>query len=362
MPETSPPITYESRAEAALEQALERAAARDRLVLVVFGADWCPDCVALERLLADPLVAPLIDQGFEVVRLDVGRRERHVALAARWGIDYARGIPAIAILDGNAAPRLATRDGELRAARSMTAAEFGRLLGRSLVDETLRRVARFEPLRGFVRRSPEEMLDRARRFAEDLARRRTVREFSAEPVAREVIEACLLAAGSAPSGANRQPWHFVAVADPAVKRRIREAAEAEERAFYGGRAARAWLEALAPIGTDADKPFLETAPWLIAIFAEVRGDDDRPGGARNYYVTESVGIATGFLIAALHRAGLATLTHTPSPMRFLNELLDRPDRERPFLLLVAGLPAPEAKVPRITRKTLGEIATFIAPD
>ncbi|GAB4376102.1 MAG: hypothetical protein Kow0062_15950 [Acidobacteriota bacterium] len=358
MSEHDPPITDEASAADRLAAALARARENDRLLLVIFGADWCPDCAALERLLADPLVAPLLEHRLDVLRLDVGRRTRHVDLAARFGIDYARGIPALVVLDGAGAVRLATRDGELRTARTMAAAELGRLLGRALVDERIAHTARYEPLRGFVRRTPDEMIERARAFADEIARRRTVRAFAPDPVPRAVIEHCLRAAGSAPSGANRQPWHFVAVADPAIKREIREAAEAEERAFYAGRASRAWLEALAPIGTDADKPFLEAAPWLIAIFAEIRGDEDRPGGSRNYYVAESVGIATGFLIAALHHAGLATLTHTPSPMRFLNRILDRPERERPFLLLVAGLPAPDARVPAITRKPLDEIATF----
>ncbi len=215
------------------------------------------------------------------------------------------------------------------------------------------------PLDGYPGVEPAEMLRRARAFAEELRRRRTVRDYSSAPVPREVIEACLWAAGSAPNGANRQPWHFVAVSDPEVKGQIREAAEVEERAFYGGRAPEPWLEALRPLGTDADKPFLEEAPWLIAIFAE----SSRPGedGTRekNYYVTESVGIATGMLIAALHRAGLATLTHTPSPMGFLNEVLGRPANERAFLLLVVGRPAEGATVPAITKRPLEDYTTFL---
>lgn len=209
------------------------------------------------------------------------------------------------------------------------------------------------------RRLPEaDMLERARAFSAELRRRRTVRDFSDAPVPRQVLEHCLLAAGSAPNGANLQPWHFVAVSDPELKREIREAAEEEERAFYGGRASHDWLEDLAHLGTDADKPFLQRAPWLIAIFAQRWRA--QPDGTRrvNYYVPESVGIATGFLIAALHHAGLATLTHTPSPMGFLNKILGRPSSEKPFLLLVVGYPAENARVPAITKKSLEEIATF----
>jgi iodotyrosine deiodinase len=214
------------------------------------------------------------------------------------------------------------------------------------------------PLPASPRRTPEEMITRATGFSDALRRRRTVRDFSDAPVPREVLEPCLLAAGSAPNGANLQPWHFVAVGDPDTKRRIRAAAEEEERSFYGGRATPEWLEDLAPLGTDAEKPFLERAPWLIAIFAQRWRT--MPDGSRrsNYYVQESVGIATGFLIAALHHAGLATLTHTPSPMGFLNRLLDRPANEKPFLLLVVGHPAEGARVPAITRKPLEAIATF----
>lgn len=208
----------------------------------------------------------------------------------------------------------------------------------------------FMPLPPRPRLEDEERLHRARAFAAELRTRRTVRAFAPDPVPRQVIEACLDAAGAAPSGANRQPWRFVAISDPALKARIREAAEAEEEAFYRGRAPREWLEALAPLGTDASKPFLEEAPWLIAIFAESWGVGEDGERLRNYYVTESVGLATGFLLAALHHAGLATLTHTPSPMRFLNEVLERPENERPFLLLVVGHPAPSARVPILARK------------
>lgn len=214
------------------------------------------------------------------------------------------------------------------------------------------------PLSTWEEVPPDQMLARARTFREELERRRTVRMFSDRPVPRAVIEECLRAAGTAPSGANLQPWQFVAVADPAIKRRIREAAEAEERAFYAGRAPAEWLAALAPLGTDEHKPYLETAPWLVAIFGERHGTG--PDGTRvpHYYMVESVGIATGLLIAALHHAGLVTLTHTPSPMGFLNDLLERPASERPFLLLVAGYPAPDAVVPDIRRKPLDAIATF----
>jgi len=203
------------------------------------------------------------------------------------------------------------------------------------------------------------MLARARAFADEAQRRRTVRDFSDRPVPRAVIEEALRAALSAPSGANQQPWRFVAVSDPALKRRIRVAAEEEEHEFYGRRAPREWLDALAAIGTDAHKPFLETAPWLIAIFVERIGVAADGSKEKRYYPDESVGIATGLLIAALHRAGLATLTHTPSPMKFLNEILDRPkERERPFLLLVAGHPAVDCRVPGISRKAFAELVRF----
>lgn len=204
-----------------------------------------------------------------------------------------------------------------------------------------------------------QRLDRARAFADRLQRRRTVRDFSDRPVPRAVIEHCLRAAASAPSGANQQPWRFVAVADAATKRRIREGAESEERAFYARRAPQDWLDALAPLGTDAHKPFLETAPWLIAVFYERFGIG--PGGdkQKRYYPHESVGIATGMLLAALHDAGLATLTHTPSPMGFLNEILGRPKNEMPYLLLVVGHPAEGCRVPAIERLPLDAVARFI---
>lgn len=216
-----------------------------------------------------------------------------------------------------------------------------------------------QPLVDYREYPVDEMRRRAEAFYAELRRRRSVRDFSDRPVPREIIESCLRVAGTAPNGANLQPWHFVVVSDRDTKRRIRNAAEAEEREFYGGRAPQAWRDALAPLGTDANKPFLETAPYLIAIFAQpfqVTADGEK---LKHYYVTESVGIATGFLIAALHHAGLVTLTHTPSPMGFLNQILARPEYERPFLLLVVGYPAEDVHVPAITKKDLAEIATFI---
>lgn len=219
-------------------------------------------------------------------------------------------------------------------------------------------VPAFIPLREYRAYSESEMVDRARDFSRDLSRRRTVREFSDRLVPEEVLRHCLQAAGTAPSGAHRQPWRFVVVRDRGTKRRIREAAEAEEREFYEHRAPPEWLEALAPLGTDAAKPFLEVAPCLIGIFAERYGRLPDGRQLQNYYVTESVGIATGFLIAALHHAGLATLTHTPSPMGFLNDILGRPSNERPFLLLVVGYPAAGAMVPALERKPLEEIVTW----
>jgi iodotyrosine deiodinase len=206
-----------------------------------------------------------------------------------------------------------------------------------------------------------ERIARAEAFADEMSRRRSVRDFSDRPVPRAVIAAALRAAGSAPSGANQQPWRFVAIGDSAVKRKIRIAAEAEEREFYDHRAPAEWREALAALGTDAEKPFLETAPWLVAVFYERTGPEVDGRKAKRYYPHESTGIATGLLIAALHRAGLATLTHTPSPMAFLNEILQRPKNEVPYLLLVVGHPAPDCRVPDITRKRVDEIASFLAP-
>jgi nitroreductase len=219
--------------------------------------------------------------------------------------------------------------------------------------------AQFVPLDQYREYPPAEMEQRARDFYAEVRRRRSVRTFSDRPVPRAVIEQCLLAAGTAPNGANLQPWHFVVVSDPATKAAIRAAAEAEEREFYARRAPEEWLAALAPLGTDANKPFLEHAPYLIAVFGQSHGLATDGSKVKHYYVTESVGIATGILITALHHAGLATLTHTPSPMGFLNQILGRPEHERPFVLLVAGYPAPETRVPAITKKPLQEIATFV---
>jgi nitroreductase len=220
--------------------------------------------------------------------------------------------------------------------------------------------AEFVPLQ-FVEYPVEEMQQRAAAFFTELSRRRTVREFSARPAPREVIDLCLRAAGSAPSGANLQPWQFVVVSSPAVKRRIREMAEAEESEFFRGRAPQEWLDALAPMGVDEHKPFLDTAPYLIAIFAQSYALLPDGRKIKHYYVSESVGIATGMLIAALHHAGLATLTHTPSPMGFLNDILGRPANERPFLLLVVGYPAEDAHVPlyATNKKPLDEIVSYI---
>jgi nitroreductase len=208
----------------------------------------------------------------------------------------------------------------------------------------------------FAEHDPEEMAARARDFRALMARRRTVRDFADRPVPQSLIEDCVMTAASAPSGANQQPWHFAMICDPAVKSRIRHAAEAEEREFYAGRAGEEWLGALEPLGTDAHKPFLETAPWLIAVFG-ARWGIENGNRVKHYYVPESVGIAVGLLIAALHNAGLATLTHTPAPMGFLNEICGRPENEKPYVLLVAGYPADGCTVPDISRKALGDIAT-----
>ncbi len=216
-----------------------------------------------------------------------------------------------------------------------------------------------EPLIGYPDVDDAERLRRAEAFEAAMRSRRTVRQFADAPVPRGVIESAIRTAARAPSGANKQPWTFVAVAEPALKRRIREAAEAEERAFYGGRAPQDWLDALQPFGTDADKPFLETAPWLIAVFGQAHGVHDDGSVEKHYYVKESVGIATGFLLAALHHAGLATLTHTPSPMNFLRDVLGRPAHEQAFVLVVTGLPAADATVPRIDKKALDEVARFV---
>ena len=218
----------------------------------------------------------------------------------------------------------------------------------------------FVPLPDYREYPEAEMMQRARQFHLELKRRRTVRHFSSRPVPRAMIESCLSAATTAPSGANLQPWHFVVVSDPETKRRIRLAAEEEERHFYQHRAPQEWLDAVAPLGTDEHKPFLERAPYLIAIFAQKYGRLADGRRVKHYYPLESVGLATGMLIAALHVAGLATLTHTPSPMKFLNEILDRPkSSERPFLLLVAGYPDRNATVPAIGRKPLDDVVTYV---
>ena len=217
------------------------------------------------------------------------------------------------------------------------------------------------PLAPSERKTDDAMIRSATAHYEFVSQRRTVRQFSDAPIDRSVIEACVLSAGSAPSGANHQPWHFACVSDPDTKRAIRDAAEAEEQAFYGGRAGETWLNDLKKIGTDASKPFLETAPWLIAIFAERYGIDESGTRQKHYYVPESVGIATGFLINAFHQLGIATLTHTPNPMKFLNQILERPSNERPYVLLVVGHPAQAAMVPRAAtvKKSLEQISTFI---
>lgn len=219
--------------------------------------------------------------------------------------------------------------------------------------------ARFVPLPSHRAYADGTMLERAVSLRDELARRRTVRHFATRAVDPRVIEACVLAAGTAPSGANLQPWRFVVITSPDAKHRIREAAEVEEREFYQRRAPQEWKDALAPLGTDHVKPFLDEAPVLIAIFE--RKHSRLPDGRRvtSYYVTQSVGIATGLLIAAVHHAGLVSLTHTPSPMGFLNEICGVDADHRPFLLLVVGHPADGAQVPDIRRKPLSEIASFV---
>jgi iodotyrosine deiodinase len=218
----------------------------------------------------------------------------------------------------------------------------------------------FRPLRlEFDRLAEAEMRRRSAEFLELMLRRRSVRQFSDEPVPRELLEDALRAAGSAPSGANQQPWSFVAVSDPGVKARIREAAEHEEKLLYTERATREYLDVLEPIGTDWSKPHLTDAPYLVAIFEQPWSFDENGEKRKHYFVRESVGIATGFLLAALHNAGLATLTHSPSPMGFVKEILERPENERPFLLIPVGYPAPGATTPTLVKKTLGEIADFV---
>ena len=211
----------------------------------------------------------------------------------------------------------------------------------------------------------KERIARAKAFRNRISQRRTCRYFSDEPVPREIIEAAILAGGSAPNGANHQPWHFAVVSSPDKKKAIRDAAEAEEREFYGAqgdaKASDQWLEALSPLGTDEDKPFLETAPWLIVVFAQRKGGIEEDGKTQNYYVNESVGIACGMLITTLHEAGLATLTHTPSPMGFLRDICGRPPEEKPLMIVVVGKPAKDATVPThaLKKKPLSQIASWL---
>lgn len=230
------------------------------------------------------------------------------------------------------------------------------MIGMGTTDEGFTPLA---DLGDFIARANPEMEARASAFFDEIKRRHTVRDFTDTPVPQSVMEACISAAGRAPSGANHQPWHFCLIGDAKVKSEIRAAAEEEERAFYEGRAGEEWLDALDPLGTDAHKPFLETAPWLIAVFAQRRGGVRAGEDRKNYYINESVGIACGFLIAALHHAGLATLTHTPKPMTFLNEKLGRPASEKPFLLIVAGKPSADAEIPNhaLIKKPLTDILT-----
>lgn len=218
-----------------------------------------------------------------------------------------------------------------------------------------------ERLSDFVEYPEQEMLTRSESFYQEIKRRHTIREFSDRPVDKQIIENCIKAAGTAPSGANHQPWYFTAISDPKTKSAIREAAEKEEKAFYDGRANDEWLGALAALGTDEDKPYLETAPWLISIFAQQKGGVSVDDQNKNYYIRESVGIATGFLINALHHCGLVTLTHTPKPMNFLNEICNRPKTDKAYILLVVGYPAKDASVPEHAKikKSLADISCFI---
>jgi len=217
------------------------------------------------------------------------------------------------------------------------------------------------PLDDYIEYPSDEMLSRSHSFYQDIKRRHSIRKFSDRPVDRQIIENCIKAAGTAPSGANHQPWHFVAIESREIKKQIRKQAEAHERGFYSGRAGEEWLDALKPLGTDADKPYLETAPWLIAIFSQKKGGITVEENNTNYYVHESVGIATGFLINALHTSGLATLTHTPKPMSFLNKICQRGDNDRAYMLLIAGYPAEDATIPEHAKvkKPLEDIATFL---
>lgn len=217
------------------------------------------------------------------------------------------------------------------------------------------------PLTDYIEYPESEMLARSRHFYQEIKRRHSIRSFSDRPVAKEIIENCIKAAGTAPSGANHQPWHFVAINSADMKKQIRTQAEEHEQNFYAGRAGDEWLDALKPLGTDANKPYLEHAPWLIAIFSQKKGGIHAEDKNTNYYVHESVGIATGFLINALHSSGLVTLTHTPKPMSFLSKVCNRPENDRAYMLLVAGYPAENATVPHHAgvKKSLNEIATFL---
>ena len=218
------------------------------------------------------------------------------------------------------------------------------------------------PLSDFIEYPHDEMLEKAKENYENIKRRHSIRSFSDRPVPKEIIETCLEAAATAPSGANHQPWHFVAIHSADIKKQIRIEAENLEKSFYEGRAGEEWLDALKPLGTDASKPYLESAPWLIAIFSQKKGGIHAEDKNQNYYVHESVGIATGFLIQALHHSGLVTLTHTPKPMSFLTKICNRnPDNERPYMLLIAGYPAEDATVPdhALVKKDLSEISSFI---
>lgn len=218
-----------------------------------------------------------------------------------------------------------------------------------------------QALSDFVSYNEEEMEQKAQVFLEHMKRRHSIRKFSDQAVSKTVIENAIKAAGRAPNGANHQPWHFVAISSPTVKRQIREKAEEHEQRFYSGSAGDEWLNALKPLGTNGQKPYLQTAPWLIAIFSQKKGGLNEEDQKQNYYVHESVGIATGILITALHTAGLATLTHTPKPMSFLTKICDRPDNERPYMLLVVGHPAEDATIPihATKKKSLAQISTFL---
>ena len=218
-----------------------------------------------------------------------------------------------------------------------------------------------QPLSDYIEFSIEEMITRSAAVYTSLKRRHSIRQFSDRDVPKTVIENCIKAAGTAPSGANHQPWHFVAIHSPKIKREVREAAEAHEQRFYDGRAGDEWLGALKPLGTDAQKPYLGHAPWLIAIFSQKKGGVNVGEKHTNYYVHESVGIATGMLITALHESGLVTLTHTPKPMTFLSKICNRPDDERPYMLIIAGYPSVHATVPEhaLNKKSLDDISTFL---